>query len=288
MPDLMPTDADPLTELLEGVRSTGAVLDESALADGRERRFANGTALALVVPLGGRIRVRLEGGEPVEVNADNVVLMAGGAPYIVESGSVPVRAKRAASASVRLMTCWYDTISGMHTRVLGALPALAVIETTESCPISPSGFAEIGRAEPGERAFLDRMMDLLLISALRAWFTRPGAEVPAWYAAHRDPVAGAALRLLEGDLAYRWTIEELARRVGVSRAALARRFTGLVGEPPMGYLRRRRLDRAGELLKASDSTIGAIATQVGFSTPFALSAAFKRERGVRPSQYREG
>jgi AraC-like DNA-binding protein len=93
---------------------------------------------------------------------------------------------------------------------------------------------------------------------------------------------------LDGDLAHRWTIDELARKVGVSRAALARRFTGLVGEPPMGYLRRRRLDRAAALLKSSDSTIGAIATQVGFSTPFALSAAFKRERGISPSQYREG
>lgn len=287
MPHLTPTGTDPLTELFDGVRSTGAIFDESTLAGGRELRFENGTELAFVVPLGGRVRLTPEGGLPVEVDAEHVALMAGGRPYTVASGMGPVAAGTIEPEQVTLMTCRYSAISAMPARLLGMLPPLAVVEASAaSCPISAAGFAEIGRAEPGQQVFLDRMMDLLLIAALRGWFTRPGAGVPAWYAAHRDPVTGSALRLLDGDLAHRWSIDELAGKVGVSRAALARRFSGLVGQPPMGYLRQRRIDRAGELLRGSDLTIGAIATQVGFSTPFALSAAFKRERGVSPSRYR--
>lgn len=75
---------------------------------------------------------------------------------------------------------------------------------------------------------------------------------------------------------------------GVSRAALARRFTELVGEPPMTFLAGWRLALAADLLRASDATIGAIARQVGYGSSFALSTAFTRVRGISPRQYRLG
>jgi AraC-like DNA-binding protein len=80
----------------------------------------------------------------------------------------------------------------------------------------------------------------------------------------------------------------LAAEVGVSRAALARRFTELVGEPPMAFLTGWRLDLAADLLREPDATVGAVARQVGYGSPFALSAAFKRVRGVSPRQHRAG
>jgi AraC-like DNA-binding protein len=72
----------------------------------------------------------------------------------------------------------------------------------------------------------------------------------------------------------------------VSRAALARRFTELVGEPPMTFLTGWRLALAADLLRDPDTTVGAAARRVGYSNAFALSAAFKRVRGVSPQQYR--
>ena len=76
------------------------------------------------------------------------------------------------------------------------------------------------------------------------------------------------------------------RAAGVSRAALARRFTDLVGEPPMSFLTGWRLALAADLLREPDATVGAVARQVGYGSPFALSTAFKRVHGVSPQQYR--
>ena len=80
----------------------------------------------------------------------------------------------------------------------------------------------------------------------------------------RIPPSRPRLALLHEDVAHPWTVTELADRVGVSRAALARRFTGLVGEPPMAYLASWRLALAADLLCSSDATISAVARQVGY------------------------
>jgi AraC-like DNA-binding protein len=136
---------------------------------------------------------------------------------------------------------------------------------------------------------LDRLLDLLLIAVLRTWFSRPDSAAPAWYRAHADPVVGQALRLIQHQPEKPWTVAGLATGTGVSRAALARRFTSTVGEPPMAYLAAWRLALAADLLRQQpDSTIGAVARQVGYGSSFALSTAFKREYGVSPQQYRSG
>ena len=145
---------------------------------------------------------------------------------------------------------------------------------------------EIVKDDPGQEAVLDRLLDLLLIAVLRAWFAREDADAPGWYRAYSDPVVGRALRLIHDDPARPWTVAELAAEAGVSRAALARRFTELVGEPPMTFLTDWRLSLAADLLLEPDATIGSVAHQVGYSTPFALSTAFKRVRGISPRQYR--
>jgi AraC-like DNA-binding protein len=92
--------------------------------------------------------------------------------------------------------------------------------------------------------------------------------------------------MLHDDPARPWTVAALAAAVGVSRAALARRFTTLVGEPPMVYLTGWRLALAADLLREPDATVAAVARRVGYGSPFALSAAFKRVRGVSPQQHR--
>ena len=99
-------------------------------------------------------------------------------------------------------------------------------------------------------------------------------------------MVGHALGVLHNHPAEPWTVASLAAEVGVSRAALGRRFTELVGEPPMKFLTGWRLALAADLLREPGNTIGAVAAQVGYSSPFALSAAFKRERGVSPREHR--
>ena len=172
-------------------------------------------------------------------------------------------------------------------RLLHALPDLVVLRSDMwDSPLIPLLGVEIVKDEPGQEVVLDRLLDLLLIAVLRAWFSRPEADAPAWYRANSDPIVGRALRMLQNNPAQPWTVASLAAETGVSRAALARRFTDLVGEPPMTYLTGWRIALAADLLREPDATIGAVAQQVGYGSAFALSTAFKRVRGVSPKQHR--
>lgn len=186
-----------------------------------------------------------------------------------------------------LLTGTYQMRGEISERLLRALPTLLTLPAGSwDSPLIPLLAGEIGRDEPGQEAVLDRMLDLLLIAALRAWFSRPEARPPAWYRAHGDPVVGRALRMLHNNPAHPWTVATLAAETGVSRAALARRFTELVGEPPMTYLTGWRLALAADLLRETDATVGAVARQTGYGSSFALSTAFKRVRGVSPHEHR--
>ncbi len=190
-------------------------------------------------------------------------------------------------SSVEMLIGTYQMQGELTGRLLDALPALLVLPTQVwDCPLTPLLADEMNRDEPGQEVVLDRLLDLLLIAALRAWFSRPEAAAPAWYRAMGDPVVGRALRLLQDDPAHPWTIVDLATKSGVSRAALARRFAELVGEPPMTYLTNWRLALAADLLRDSELTIGSIARRVGYGSAFALSSAFKRVYGVSPQEHR--
>ncbi|MFD5703615.1 AraC family transcriptional regulator [Streptomyces lasiicapitis] len=191
--------------------------------------------------------------------------------------------------SVELLIGTYQMRGEITGRLLDALPPLLVLPTEVwDCPLTPFLAEEINKDEPGQEVVLDRLLDLLLIAALRAWFSRPEAEAPAWYQAMGDPVVGPVLRLLQDDPAHPWTVASLAAKAGVSRAALARRFSELVGEPPMTYLTGWRLALAADQLRDSDLTIASIARKVGYGSAFALSSAFKREYGISPQEHRTG
>jgi AraC-like DNA-binding protein len=186
-----------------------------------------------------------------------------------------------------ILTGTYQLYSDVSQRLLRALPRLLVLRSEElDSPLVPLLSAEIGKDEQGQEAVLDRLLDLLLIAVLRAWFARADGEAPGWYRAHGDPVVGHALRLMHHNPAHPWTLAELAREVGISRAGLARRFHELVGEPPMTFLTGWRIALAADLLREPGATLASVAPQVGYRSPFALSSAFKRVRGVSPQQFR--
>jgi AraC-like DNA-binding protein len=190
------------------------------------------------------------------------------------------------SGSTRAVICAYEGRSEVSARLLDALPAMLVLRADEwETPLIDLLTAEAGQDGSGQEAYLDRLLDVLLIAVLRTWFDREG-NAPTWWHAEHDPVVGPALRLIYNNPAYPWTVANLAAAVGSSRAVFARRFTEQVGEPPIAFLTGWRLALAADLLQSSQATIAAVAKQVGYSTPFALSSAFKRAYGVSPNTHR--
>ncbi|WP_159032917.1 helix-turn-helix domain-containing protein [Streptomyces fodineus] len=102
----------------------------------------------------------------------------------------------------------------------------------------------------------------------------------------RDPEVAAAISLIHEEPGRTWTVDTLAREVGVSRATLSRRFTRLVGEPPLAYLTRWRLEIAARRLRETNDSVTRIANTVGYTSQFAFSRAFTRHRGTPPTRYR--
>jgi AraC-like DNA-binding protein len=192
-----------------------------------------------------------------------------------------------AAGSVVMLTGTYDTDGAVSRRLLDALPALTIVgaDVCDS-PVVALLAAEIVSDEPGQAAVLDRLLDLVLVAALRSGFTQGIIDVPTWYHAYGDAIVGPALRLMHNDPGRAWTVAELAGRIGASRAALARRFHDLVGEPPIAYLTGWRMALAADLLLEAGATVTSVARQVGYGSPFTFSTAFKRAHGVSPREYR--
>jgi AraC-like DNA-binding protein len=103
----------------------------------------------------------------------------------------------------------------------------------------------------------------------------------------RDPGIGRALALLHERPAHAWTLDEFARQVGMSRSVLADRFMHLVGQPPMQYLTRWRIQLAARLLADGARKVAAVAVEVGYASEAAFSRTFKRETGVSPATWRK-
>jgi AraC-like DNA-binding protein len=190
------------------------------------------------------------------------------------------------SGATLSLICAYEGRSEVSARLLDALPTVLVLRADEwETPLVDLLAAEAHCEGAGQEAYLDRMLDLLLIAVLRTWFDREG-NAPTWWHAEQDPIVGPALKLIYNNAAHPWTVANLAAAVGCSRAVFASRFTEQVGEPPIAFLTNWRLALAADLLRSSRVTIAAVARQVGYSTPFALSSAFKRAYGVSPNTYR--
>ncbi|GHC60283.1 AraC family transcriptional regulator [Streptomyces flavofungini] len=179
-----------------------------------------------------------------------------------------------------------------------AHPLLAELPDVLHLPAAPDRHPELHAAlgllahettdvRPGADIAVPGLLDLLLVYLIRAWLAdRAVAGTSGWPCALGDPVVASALSLLHTDPAHPWTNDQLAARAGVSRATLARRFTLLVGRPPMAYLSWWRMTRAAALLRDGEAPLEAIARRVGYGSPYALSHAFSREFGVTPGRYR--
>jgi AraC-like DNA-binding protein len=306
---------DAVAGLLDGPRARGAFLLRSILEPPWSIRLQDGSPLTLIAIVRGEAWMVPYDGEALRLGPGDVAIVRGPDPYTLaddpatppqvvvhpgqrtttpEGGEVSlmtdlgVRTWGNSAAGSTVMMCGaYEMQSEVSRRLLAALPTtLSVSADAWDSRLVSLLADEIVKHDPGQEAVLDRLLDLLLIAVLRAWFARPEAGAPAWYRAYSDPIVGPALRLIHNDPARQWTVAELAAETGVSRAAFARRFTELVGKPPMAFLTEWRLTLAADLLLEPDATVGSVAHQVGYGSPFALSTAFKRLRGLSPQEWR--
>lgn len=146
---------------------------------------------------------------------------------------------------------------------------------------------EASGASYGNRALLARLAELLFMEVLRWQLIYLSSGNTGWLSGLNDPHVGRALSLMHGDPARGWTVDDLARESGVSRAALAKRFVELVGEPPMQYLTSWRMHLARSLLRESNIGIAQLALRVGYVSEAAFSRAFRRAVGVPPATWRD-
>ena len=306
---------DAIAGLLDGPRARRAFLLRCTMDPPWALHIRDEAPLTLVAVLRGRACFVLDGREPEWLGHGDVAILLGPDHYLfADDPATPPQAiihpdqrcttpdgqeipqlrsfgvrrwGNAPDGATEVLTGTYNAEGEVSRRLLDALPPCLVLRRDEwQTPVLGLLAAEMPRDDVGQDAVLDRLLDLLLVAVLRAWLSRHRAEAPGWYRAQGDPVAGRALRALQNNPAEPWTVASLAREIGVSRATLARRFAELVGEPPMAFLTAWRLALAADLLREPGATIGAVARQVGYGSPFALSTAFKRVRGVSPKEHR--
>jgi AraC-like DNA-binding protein len=160
---------------------------------------------------------------------------------------------------------------------------------------APGWLAELGRIalaeshakRAGGEGVLARVSELMFIEAVRRHVESLPPDQIGWLAGLRDRFVGRALNLLHGRPAFAWTLEQLAREVGLSRSALAERFAHFVGQPPMQYLAHWRMQVASAMLANGSDNVAQIAFAVGYESEAAFSRAFKRVLGAPPASWRK-
>jgi transcriptional regulator GlxA family with amidase domain len=145
---------------------------------------------------------------------------------------------------------------------------------------------EAASGRVGSEAMLAKLSEALFIDTLRRYVGSLPAKQLGWLGGVRDPIVGKSLSLLHSRLAHQWTIAALADEVGISRSALAERFTRYLSEPPMAYLTRWRLEMAARTLEKTSQGVAEIAADVGYESEAAFNRAFKRAFGRPPGKYR--
>lgn len=301
---------DPLDRFFDGPRAARAFVMAVEMEAPWGMRIEDEASLTLVLVTRGS--AVLDG---VTIHAGDVALVRGPGPYLVTdaAGSVPsivigagqvcttadgVDLQESFAHGVRR---WGNSLAPDTVLIVGAyehdgavgrlvtlsLPRVLVAPRTPAVKaVSSLLRQEVGNTGLGQQAILDRLLDTLVVTALREWLTAYGDTLDSTWLNTTDTVAVGGLRAMHAEPAAPWTVAALADRVHVSRATFAARFHHAVGASPMAYLSRWRLTLAAEHLADESLTVANVAQRVGYDNPFAFSAAFKRHHGVSPSEFR--
>ncbi len=147
--------------------------------------------------------------------------------------------------------------------------------------------AEAGQPRTGGEALITRLADILVIQAIRAWMTSDPAAQQGWLGALQDEHIGRALALIHRDPSKDWSVGSLAAEVAMSRSAFAARFGELVGQSPMRYVAKWRMNLACGWLEEEDAPLMELALRLGYQSEAAFSRAFKRIIGRSPGKVRQ-
>ena len=313
--------ADALSDVLRVVRLTGGVFLDAEFSEpwciraqlGPEDCRMFGVSPERVIAthyvFEGTARLALDGEPPVELGAGDLVLLARNDPHRLGSdlsrtpisvddliqppGETGLATLRHGGGGARTRIVCGFLASGLSVNPLFAsLPRVFTLRSGQGSARDwiESSFrfaaAELAAGRPGSDTVLAKLSELLFIEAVRAYIAALPPDRTGWLAGLRDPHVGRALALLHDRVAHAWTVEELARQVGLSRSALGERFAALLGEPPMRYLTRWRMQLAALRLRESDDPVARIAADVGYDSEAAFHRAFKRELGVPPARWR--
>jgi AraC-like DNA-binding protein len=258
-------------------------------------------------------------GEPVRLAAGDLVIFPHGDPHVISSAPGMRASPNAQGYFERRQQPQPFTLHlDMHEVRAGAAPA-AECDTVLVCgflacdlrPFNPliaalprllhlpsasgedwavqcmrQAATESAARRPGGDAMLERLSEMLFIDAMRRYLGALPEDSQGWLAGLRDRFVGHVLRLMHAAPAEPWTVEELSRRVGLSRSALHERFSVIIGQPPMQYLANWRIQLGATLLRDTDCSVASVAQQVGYESEAAFARAFKRLTGQPPSVWR--
>jgi AraC-like DNA-binding protein len=315
--------ADALSDVLRAVKLTGAVFVTIDVSPPWSAPVPSaGTLSPIIMPsaqhlisyhlvTSGMCWAVPEQGEPVRLRAGDVIVFPGGDPHIMSTDPKLPRGVGFAADRIRPAMQWPYRIVGAEgpdrlgivcgflgcdlrpfNPLLSALPKIMVVSDLDGAKDGwLSQFMRLCLAEstekrPGGESVLARLSELMFVEAVRRHLDSLPGEQTGWLAGLRDRFVGRALTLLHSKPAHPWTLEELAREVGLSRSSLAERFAHFVGEPPMHYLTRWRMQMAATLLSGGSASVGAIAEEVGYASEAAFNRSFKKLVGAPPAAWR--
>ncbi|WP_042430974.1 AraC family transcriptional regulator [Streptacidiphilus anmyonensis] len=294
---------DLLSDHLLRARATGAVFARTVAEPPWGLRLGGAIQLSVHTVVRGRGYLWLDSpGSTVELIPGSVTLVRGGPNHYIghepgaeclepeEFRARHARTGLAENPHATVFLCGAYRFSGdVGSALLDALPQVMTLSSADDDPLREVITLlsrELVRTEPAQQIVLDRLLDLLLVLAVRADFRR-SATAPRWYRAAADPRLGPALQAMHENAAHPWTVPELAGISGLSRAAFARVFREALGQAPMQYLTEWRMTLARDHLRAGDLTLPQISDAVGYSSPFAFAAAFRRHHAEPPGTWRQ-
>jgi AraC-like DNA-binding protein len=305
---------DVLAEVLAANSVQGAVLARSELAAPWGLRFPAMSRAGFHLLAEGSGWLRMKGlDEPQRLEAGDLVLLPHGSEHVVAStprgAALPFKEMLARADTVRragliraggngpraTLVCgnYFFDRDEPHP-ILAQLPAVITVRRDDATfgaaidNVVRLLMAELDLGHDGASAVAGRLIDVLFVLIVREFIHARNESEGGWLGALRDARVGRVLSHMHRDPSRRWTVDELAELAAMSPAAFKRRFTRLVGQAPLGYLTRIRMDVAARMLRSSDASLSEVATAIGYDSPYAFGRAFKRERGVAPGQYRVG
>ena len=253
----------------------------------------------------GRCELAFDRGRVETVNAGDLIIAPRADEHVLRSPGAPRSAVKSARELISqggrirhggkgekaIVLCGAFAFRESSHPALAGLPRFLHIRgESGQCPRWLRGYVDALLAEavdegPGSDVVMARLSAAILTRALR--HMTGGAEPEGWLRGLGDPAIAKALGHIHHGVERDWTIETLARSVGLSRAAFAKRFRDLVGETPMRYLFLRRMQAAESLLREGRVGLARIAEATGYRSEAALSTAFKRHTGVSPGRFRK-